>query len=66
MYAKWRRYYMSRNNRKYARPTRKITPSATESYDTEYTLSTTAAMGILGVTFILGLAAGTLIEMYRK
>ncbi len=57
---------MSRKSRKYARPSRKITPSATESYDTEYTLSTSAAMGILGVTFLVGLAAGKLIDMCRE
>ncbi len=57
---------MSRKSRKYARPSRKSTPSATESYDTEYTLSTSQAMGILGVTFLVGLTAGKLIDMCRK
>ncbi len=57
---------MSRKNRKYARPSRKSTPSAAESYETEYTLSTSAAMGILGATFLVGLAAGKLIDICRK
>lgn len=57
--------FMSRKHRKYARPSKKSTPSAPESYDTEYTLSTSAAIGILGVTFLVGLATGKLIDMCK-
>ncbi len=58
---------MNHKNRKYMRPSRKnATSSACEINDAEFTLSTSAAVGILGGTFLAGLAAGKLINACRK
>ncbi|EMS72980.1 hypothetical protein [Ruminiclostridium cellobioparum] len=58
---------MNTKNRKYARPSKRRTSSTVyESEDTEFTLSTTAAIGILGGTFLVGVAAGKLVDMCRK
>ncbi len=58
---------MNTKNRKYARTSKKRTSGTTsENDDTEFTLSTTAAIGILGGTFLVGVAAGKLIDMCRK
>ncbi|OPX46235.1 hypothetical protein CLHUN_00510 [Ruminiclostridium hungatei] len=58
---------MNHKNRKYVRPSRKsATASTSEINDAEFTLSTTAAVGILGGTFLAGLAAGKLIDACRK
>lgn len=58
---------MNSRNRKYARTSKKRTSgTSTENNDTEFTLSTTAAIGILGGTFLIGLATGKVIDMCRK
>ncbi len=58
---------MNTKNRKYARPSKRNNYSANEnSEDTEFTLSTSAAIGILGGTFLIGLAAGKLVDICRK
>lgn len=48
-------------NRKYARTTKKTCPTFEKNDETEYTLSTTMALGILGGTFLIGMTAGHLL-----
>ncbi len=51
--------------RKYAR-TRKKKNSTNENNDTELALSSSAALGILGGTFLVGLISGKLLCMCMK
>lgn len=53
-------------NRKYARSAKKSTASNVENGDTDFSLSTNAAIGILAGVFVVGVAAGALIDMCRK
>lgn len=48
-------------NRKYARTSKKNSNSQPENNDTELSLSSTAALGILGGTFLVGLVSGKII-----
>lgn len=52
-------------DRKYARTSKKKN-SETENNDTELSLSTAAALGILGGTFLVGLISGKLLDMCKK
>lgn len=52
-------------SRKYARTSKKMN-SATENNDTELSLSSTAALGILGGTFLVGIISGKLLSMCKK
>jgi hypothetical protein len=58
--------FMNTRNRKYMRPSKKRISSENECDNTEFTLSTAAAIGILGGTFLAGAAAGKIINMCRK
>jgi len=53
-------------NRKYARTSKKTNSSAQESDESELSLSSTAALGILGGTFLVGLISGKLVCMCIK
>ncbi|MHB8061849.1 MAG: hypothetical protein ACYDG2_04315 [Ruminiclostridium sp.] len=52
--------------RKYARTSKKMNSLAQESDDSEFSLSSTAALGILGGTFLVGLISGKLMYMCMK
>lgn len=54
-------------DRKYARSIKKLKSSSDNGYDEEeFSLSSTAALGILGGTFIVGLISGKLLCMLMK
>lgn len=53
-------------NRKYARTSKKIMSPNEESDETELSLSSTVALGILGGTFLIGLVSGKLLSMCKK
>ncbi len=54
-------------DRKYARCIKKLKNSSDSGYDEEeFSLSSTAALGILGGTFIVGLISGKLLCMLVK
>lgn len=52
-------------NRKYARSTNKARTPVGEA-EAEFSLSTTAALGILGGTFLIGLVSGKLLTMIKR
>ncbi len=59
--------FMNNRNRKFARPPKPKTSCITnENTDAEFTLSASAAIGILGGTFLMGLAAGRLLDICKK
>ncbi len=54
-------------DRKYARCIKKLKSSSDNGYEEEeFSLSSTAALGILGGTFIVGLISGKLLCMIMK
>ncbi|HEY5585588.1 MAG TPA: hypothetical protein VIK78_14015 [Ruminiclostridium sp.] len=53
-------------NRKYSRATKKGISRSAESDETEFSLSATAALCILGGTFLVGLISGKLLCMCRE
>ncbi|QNU65726.1 hypothetical protein EHE19_012455 [Ruminiclostridium herbifermentans] len=54
-------------DRKYARCVKKSNSSSDNGYDEEeLSISSTAALGILGGTFIVGLISGKLLSMLMK
>jgi hypothetical protein len=52
--------------RKYARTLKSTNSLAQESDDSEFSISSTAALGILGGTFLIGLISGKLLYMCIK
>lgn len=53
-------------NRRYARTYKKKTDPQTETDNSELSLSSSAALGILGGTFLLGLVSGKIISLCRR
>ncbi|HEX2925196.1 MAG TPA: hypothetical protein VHP38_02880 [Ruminiclostridium sp.] len=56
---------MNGKNRKYAR-SKKCQQIPESSEDTEFSLSTTLALGIVGGAFLIGMISGTLVSMCRR
>ena len=56
----------STRNRKYARTSKKSNSQTLANVDTVLSLSASAALSILGGTFVLGLISGKLIGMCKK
>lgn len=57
---------MNGKSRKYARNTKKCQELPETSEDTEFSLSTTMALGIVGGAFLIGMVSGTLVSMCRR
>ncbi len=57
---------MNGRNRKYARTTKKCQQSPDTSEETEFSLSTTMALGIVGGAFLIGMISGTLVSMCKR
>ncbi len=57
---------MNGRNRKYARTTKKCQQLPDASEDTEFSLSTTMALGIVGGAFLIGMVSGTLVSMCKR
>ncbi len=53
-------------NRKYARTFKKSALSTDESDTAEFSISSSAALGILGGTFLVGLVSGKMLGMCRR
>lgn len=53
-------------NRKYARTFKKSVLPTYESDTAEFSISSSAALGILGGTFLVGLVSGKLLQICRK
>jgi hypothetical protein len=52
-------------SRKYSRTVRKSFPSVSDSNESELSFSSTAALGILGGTFLIGVITGKLLGLCR-
>lgn len=57
---------MNERNRKYARTTKKCNQIPESSEDTDFSLSTTMALGIVGGAFLIGMVSGTLVSKCRS
>lgn len=57
---------MNSRNRKYARTAQKCQAMPETENETEFSLSTTMALGIVGGAFLIGMVSGTLVSMCKR